>query len=640
MCGICGIAGTTEMPLESVIRKMCNTIVHRGPDGEGIYTAPGVGLGMRRLAIIDLLTGDQPMSNETGSVQVVLNGEIYNFRELRHNLMQKGHIFKTCSDTEVIPHLYAEFGIGFVEQLNGMFAIALWDQGKRRLLLIRDRVGIKPLFYSVKGDTLFFGSEIKCILAANGSDRTVDLRALDQFLTFEYSASPRTLFSDVRKLPPGGWLTWDRGKLREGRYWQFQDNKQQELDLTDNQWAERLKDILDSAVKRQMVSDVPIGCFLSGGIDSSIITSAMHRSSKETPKTFSIGFSDKTYNELKFARIMAKHCKTDHYEKLLNPDYLSLVEKIIFHMDQPIGDFSVFPTYLVSKIAREKVTVILSGDGGDELFAGYDTYVADRVARWTVDLLPNKAHALVPCLANYIPVTRAKKGLFNRLRFFLECAGLPPGWQHLRWMVFLTPDKKRELYREDMYEEVAHQTEEIVFEYLDGCDQDRLQQQLFCDARFYLAENILPKVDLMSMATSLETRVPYLDNEVVSFVNAMPSRLKWKGFRRKHVLKQAYSSELPSAIQARRKEGFSIPLKNWLQTTWNPLLHDLLSEHRLSRDGLLNPKTVSRWIRQHENNQAHHSHSLWSLMVFQLWKDRWMNRPSFSDERAGAAVRW
>jgi asparagine synthase (glutamine-hydrolysing) len=609
MCGICGIATTGEQPSELLIRKMCNTIAHRGPDGEGIFTAPGIGLGMRRLAVIDLVTGDQPMANETGSIQVVFNGEIYNYRELRHDLIERDHIFRSNCDTEVIPHLYEEYGVDFIEKLNGMFAIALWDIENGRLLLTRDRIGIKPLFYSVKDGSLFFGSEVKCLLAVNGSHRHLDIHALDQLLTFEYTASPRTLLKDVNKLEPGNFLTWQRGELRKCCYWKLSDEKPENPHFSGDEWAERLKIVLDDAVKRQLVSDVPLGCFLSGGIDSSIITSAMNRGSRSAPKTFSIGFSDQTYNELKFARVMAKHCQTEHHEAVLDPDYLSLVEKVIYHMDQPIGDFSVFPTYLVSKIAREKVTVVLSGDGGDELF----------------DLLPSGFHLRLNYLAEHIPLTPAKKGILNRLRYFLECAGLPKSWQHMRWMVFLTPARKRELYDKEVYEAVADQTEEIILQYLDGYAEDRLQRQLFCDAGFYLAENILPKVDLMSMATSLETRVPYLDNEVVALVSSMPSKLKWKGLERKNILKKAYRNELPPAILARKKEGFSIPLKNWLQMEWNPLMHDLLSENTLKQDGLFNPATVSRWIHEHEDNQANHSHLLWSLMVFQLWKNRWMH---------------
>jgi len=321
---------------------------------------------------------------------------------------------------------------------------------------------------------------------------------------------------------------------------------------------------------------------------------------------------------------MARHCQTDHQEAILKADYLSLVEKLVYHMDQPIGDFSIFPTYLVSKIAREKVTVVLSGDGGDELFAGYDTYVADRLAKRTTDCLPRYFHPGLHYLSQKIPLTSSKKGLLNKTRYFLECASLPKVWQHMRWMVFLTPTQKRELYRRSVYEEVEKQTDQIILQYLDSCLEDRMQNQLFCDSRFYLAENILPKVDLMSMAVSLETRVPYLDNEVVSLLCSMPSRMKWKGITRKFILKKAYRADIPFTILSRKKEGFSIPLKIWLNNEWNPLMHDLLSRENLKQDNLFNHSTVERWIKEHETHKANHSHILWILMIFQLWKKQFV----------------
>jgi asparagine synthase (glutamine-hydrolysing) len=623
MCGICGIATAGEQPSRELIRKMCSTIVHRGPDGEGVFVAPGVGLGMRRLAIIDLVTGDQPMANESGSVQIVFNGEIYNFQELRRDLESRGHRFATHSDTEVVPHLYEEHGPGFAEKLNGMFAIALWDAEAGRLVLARDRIGIKPLFYSVRDGTLFFGSEVKAILAAGGSRRGLDLEALDQLLTFEYTASPRSLFDDVRKLEPGSFLVWQRGNLEKKAFWEL-PRRDPDESASDDAWAERLKAVFNAAAKRQMVSDVPLGSFLSGGIDSSILVSAMSQTSDEPPKTFSIGFRNETYDELKFARTMAQHCGTEHREAVLEPHYLSLVDKLVHHMDQPIGDFSIFPTYLVSKIAREHVTVVLSGDGGDELFAGYDTYVADRMARRTTDLVPAGFRRALAHVAGHLRPTEDKKGLRNNLRFFLEGARLPSDWQHMRWMVFLSPAQKRELYHPDVFERVAGEAGRTIERFLDYEGRDRLQGQMFGDVRFYLAENILPKVDLMSMATSLETRVPYLDNEVVDLVARMPSRLKWRGRTRKYILKKAYAADLPRAILAREKQGFSIPLKAWLNREWNPLMRDTLSEGALRRDGWLNPATVGRWIREHEAQRANHSHILWSLMVFQLWRQRFL----------------
>jgi asparagine synthase (glutamine-hydrolysing) len=647
MCGICGIATRGWEPDPAVIRRMCRTLAHRGPDGEGLHVAPGVGLGMRRLAIIDLVTGSQPMGNEAGDVQIVFNGEIYNFAELRDGLERRGHRFRTRSDTEVIPHLYEEHGLDFAVLLNGIFAIALWDAPRRRLLLVRDRMGIKPLFYAVRDGVLTFGSEVKAILAAGGSGRQLDLAGLDQLLTFEYTASPWTLLADVRKLPPAGWLTWTDGELREGRYWDLGEAEAPlgpatgawraaarprsralpariagagDERISADEWAARLRETLDRAVQRQLVSDVPLGSFLSGGIDSSILVSAMSRASERPVKTFSIGFRDATYDELPFARQVARHCGTEHREAVLDPSYRDLLEEVVLHMDQPIADFSVFPTLLVSKVARQEVTVVLAGDGGDELFGGYDAYAADRLARWTLDLLPGPLRRALGRLGGRVPPSAAKKGLRNTLPRFLEGAALPRAWEHMRWMIFLPPAQRRALYRPDVLRDLERQAGELVLHYLDNAGSDRLQRQLFCDTRFYLPENILVKVDLMGMAASIETRVPYLDNEVLDLAARMPSSLKVHRGERKHVLKRAYADALPPEILRRGKHGFSIPLKTWLTGEWNDLLRDLLSERELREEGLFEPAVVEGWVREHEEGRANHSHLLWALMVFRLWK--------------------
>jgi asparagine synthase (glutamine-hydrolysing) len=592
---------------------------------------------MRRLAVIDLQTGQQPMANETGTIQVVFNGEIYNYRELRHELEQTGHSFHTSSDTEVIPHVYEEYGLNFPAKLNGIFAIALWDQDLQRLLLTRDRMGVKPLFYAVRDGTLYFGSETKCILAADGSRRELDIYGLDQFLTFEYTASPWTLFTDIKKLRPGSWFTWKGGESHSGNFWEL-PTQQGDPGWSEDEWAQRLRDILDRSVKRQLVSDVPLGCFLSGGIDSSILVSAMSRATNQPVKTFSIGFANESYNELRFARQMANLCHTDHHEAVLEPEYLGVVDQVIRHMDQPIADFSVFPTLLVSRAAREKVTVVLSGDGGDELFSGYDTYAADRIAQRSVDLLPSSIRKALLSLAQHIPLSDSKKGIRNKLRRFFEGGCLPADWQHMRWMTFLSASQKRELYLPDIYAEVLRQDERIVLMYLDNPGDDRLQRQLYCDTRFYLAEDILAKVDSMSMASSLETRVPYLDNEMLDFVLRMPSRLKRRGRNRKYLLKKAYSEYLPATILSREKQGFSIPVKSWLNREWNELMHVVLDEQEIRKDSLLNPKTVTRWIREHETNRANHSHILWALMVFRLWKDVFLSQVNPEKLRSEVSV--
>ena len=623
MCGIAGIATRGSTPARELLRGMCDVIRHRGPDGEGIYVAPGVGLGMRRLAVIDLATGDQPVANETGTVQAVFNGEIYNYRELRARLLAKGHRFRGHSDSEVIPHLYDEYGLGFLAQLNGMFAIALWDSTQRRLLLARDRVGIKPLFYSQYRGSLYFASEVKSLLAAGGSAREIDPLGLDQLLTFEYTASPTTLFKDVRKLAPGTWLTWHDGTVQQGTYWSLPDAGAPTLAGSIPEIAERLRTTLTEAVRRQLVSDVPLGAFLSGGIDSSILVSAMTEVSPEPPLTFSVGFGDASYNELRFARRVAEHCGTRHHQEVLTPDYLSVLPEVVAQLDQPIADFSVFPTLLVARMARSRVTVALSGDGGDELFAGYDTYQADRYSARLLDWLPRPLRANIERLARFVPMGSGKRGVGNQVRRFLEGAALPAPWQHMRWMIFLQEQSKVRLYTPHFRAQIPEQTGELVKASLENAlPSDRLAAQMRCDLRFYLAEDILPKVDAMSMSSSLEARVPYLDNEMLDLALAIPATLKLRRGVRKWILREAFAGRLPQEILRRGKEGFSMPMKNWLNKEWNPLMHELLSADNLARDGLFDARYVALLMREHEARTRNHSHLLWALMVFQLWRDR------------------
>lgn len=621
MCGICGVATQGETPDAARVRRMCATLVHRGPDGEGVHVAPGIGLGMRRLAIIDLEGGQQPISDETGEITVVFNGEIYDHRERRAELEARGHVFRTRSDTEVIPHLYEEHGLDFVEHVNGIFAIALWDARRRRLVLVRDRCGVKPLLWALRDGQLFFGSEAKCLLAAGASDRRVDLVALDQLLTFEHTASPRTLFDDVHALEPGGRLVFEDGRARVDSFFRWPERRADDPAAGDaDGWARRLRETLDAAVARQMGSDVPLGAFLSGGIDSSILVSAMSRASTRPVKTFSIGFTDRSYDELRFARLVAKHVGAEHHEEVLDPSRLDLVPRVVRHLDLPIADFSVFPTLLVSEMARKHVTVALAGDGGDELFAGYDTLVADRVVHATLDPLPAPVRRAVTALGARLRETSQKRGWRNSLRRLLEGAALPPRLGHARWMIFLSPDERRALFRPDVLHAVEGEAERTLLAHLEAHGNTRLERALACDLRFYLAEDILPKVDLMSMAASLEARVPYLDDEVLRLALVMPASLKLRRGVRKWILRRAFADALPPEILRRGKEGFSIPMKQWLGREWRPLVRDLLSRDALARDGLFEPGTVARWIDEHERGVVNRSHGLWALLVFQLWK--------------------
>jgi asparagine synthase (glutamine-hydrolysing) len=636
MCGIAGVATRASTPPRELIGAMCEVMRHRGPDGEGVHLEPGIGLGMRRLAVLDLVTGDQPVTNESGSVHAVFNGEIYNYRELRAELTARGHRFRGTGDSEVIPRLYEEHGLEFLSRLNGMFAIALWDSRLKTLLLARDRMGIKPLYYSLHGGNLWFASEVKCILAAGGSARAIDPLGVDQLLTFEYTASPVTLFEDVRKVPPGGWLTFCGGKLHQGRFWSLPAAAPGPVtDVTE--LTGRVRTSLLAAVRRQLASDVPLGAFLSGGIDSSILVAAMTEVSPTPPLTFSIGFGDPTYSELRYARTVAAHCGTRHHEEILTPDYLSLLPEVISQLDQPIADFSVFPTLLVARMARRRVTVALGGDGGDELFGGYDTYRADRLSSRLLDWQPAPVRAAAEWLARGLPLGKGKRGLANELRRFLEGARLPSDWQHLRWMVFLREEQRARLYTRDFRARVAGAAEGLVRAVLEDGGADRLDAQMRCDLRLYLPEDILAKVDAMSMATSLEARVPYLDNEVVDLALAIPSDLKVRGGVRKWILKRAFASALPEAVLRRGKEGFSMPMKQWLTHEWNGLMHELLSPRALAAEGLFDARYVEQLMREHETGTHNHSHLLWALMVFQLWRDRFEAATELPGVRVHAA---
>ncbi|OQX95768.1 asparagine synthase (glutamine-hydrolyzing), partial [candidate division KSB1 bacterium 4572_119] len=449
MCGICGIAyNDVERTVDgNLIKKMCDVIYHRGPDDEGVYVNRNCGIAMRRLSIIDLVTGKQPISNETGDVWIVFNGEIYNHKEIRAELEAKGHKFATNTDTESIVHAYEEFGEACVEKLNGMFAFAIWDKRKNELFLARDRLGIKPLYYLFDKKRLVFGSEIKSILQAGDIPKRIDLQALDNFLTFEYIPAPLSIFQDIKKLAPGHTLTMKNNEIFIRKYWDL-EVKKTEADFF--QRKEALRNMLQDAVKIRLMSDVPLGAFLSGGIDSSTIVALMSKVMDRPVKTFSIGFEDQTYNELEYARLIAKKYNTEHQEFIIQPNAVELADHLLQYLDEPFGDFSIFPTYLVSKMAREYVTVILSGDGGDELFAGYDTYIADQMADRFMKLPGFFRNKMLAPFLNAIPPSPKKKGLINRAKRFVEGMRLPDDLQHTRWMIFLQQLEREMLFTDDM----------------------------------------------------------------------------------------------------------------------------------------------------------------------------------------------
>jgi len=624
MCGIAGIAALRggPPPDPTRVRAMCGAMIYRGPDDEGVEALDGVTLGMRRLSIIDLAGGHQPMANEDGRIRVVFNGEIYNFAELRAQLIAAGHRFATRSDTEVLVHGYEEWGDGVLRRLNGMFAIALHDRTRRRLLLARDPIGIKPLYWAVADGELRWGSEIKVVLAGGPLARTLDTDALNEFLSWEYVPGAGTLLREVRKLEPGVCLAADleSGDLRFTTYWDV-PSEAPGPDRSAAAWADEVDAALAAAVRRQLVSDVPLGAFLSGGVDSSLMTAAMGPA-----RTFSIGFADPSYNELAWSERVARHLGLSHTTERLEPDIADLFQKLMPHLDDPIGDFSIFPTYLVSRLARRSVTVALGGDGGDELFAGYETYAAHAWARRTLDRAPAalRQRALAHLLDGVRP-RPAKKGLINKGKRFLEGLAHDPALGHARWRLFLTDAQRTALFTLDARRAFTRPADaHIRALFARAGARDPLARGLYVDLKSYLCDDILTKVDRMSMAVSLEARVPYLDLDLVALAFQVPSNLKLRGNRTKAILKEVAARHVPAECVYRPKEGFSIPIKQWLKTSLRPLMEDLLSDARLRRRGLFDPACVGRLKRQHLAGTHNHSHTLWSLMVFEAWADQWL----------------
>jgi len=583
-------------------------------------------MGMRRLSIIDLSGGHQPMCTAAGSVWVVFNGEIYNFREIRSELVATGHRFQTNSDTEVLVHGYEEHGEDFVDRLNGMFGFALWDDKRKRLILGRDRMGVKPLYYYLGNEMLAFASEVKALTALESVPREVDPLALDEFMTLEYTLAPRTLLKNVHKLQPGHLLVVEGSRVCEKRYWKPRIRSI----VTEAEACAALRTELRAAVERRLISDVPLGAFLSGGIDSSIIVGLMAEIQDRPVQTFSIGFDDKSYNELDYARRVARRFGTDHFDMVLKPDPVGFLDDFQAYLDEPIGDVSIFPTFLVSQVARRKVTVVLSGDGGDELFGGYDWYAAQRLAGWYQGALPTPVRSALGRLAAALPPAEKKKGPINKLKRFTEGFELPEDLEHYRWICFLTDDTRRRLYSPDLLASLpdGNAFARLRDRFGEAREYEGLNRNIWVDLNVYLPEDILVKVDLASMANSLEARTPFLDYRVVELALSIPGSMKLKGSRRKHVLKEAFADLLPREIIERKKEGFSIPMKNWLRAELREAMHDLLNASTIGPLGLFHWSEIERMIAEHERGIQNHAHRLWCLMVFVLWHRKFIQKSS------------
>lgn len=622
MCGIAGIVALRgDAPSRADVVRMCDAITYRGPDDAGYLVEGQVVLGMRRLSIIDLAGGHQPIFNEDGTVGVVYNGEIYNYRKLRDWLKSLGHSFRTASDTEVIVHLWEQFGIDFAKHLNGMFAIALYDRVRQRVVLARDHVGIKPLYYALGADALIFGSEVKAVLESGRVPRRLDVDGLAQYLSWEYVPGAGTLLQDIHRLEPARTLELDlaTGRSTVRRFWNPLTAAGTAPVRTDAEWEDEVDAVVHRAVRSQLVSDVPLGAFLSGGVDSSLVVAAMGEA-----ETFSIGFDDPSYNETQWSKRVADHLGVRHHVEIIRPQVRDLFEHLMHFMDDPIGDFSIFPTYLVSKLASQHVKVVLSGDGGDELFGGYETFLAEEKFRTWQKLPGWLRQGVIEPAIEALPPTSVKKGLVNKAKRFVEGARLDSSWGHARWRVFCDEVVRSRLFTEDARRKArtpvgAH----ILALQAEARDRDAKDRALYVDFSSYMVDNCLTKVDRMSMASSIEARVPLLDREVVELAFRLPSRLKYDGSHTKILLKRVAARHVPHECVYRPKEGFSIPIKNWLKDEFRGLVERYLAPERLKSEGLFEPEVVQRLWREHLDNRANHSHLLWSLLVFEQWRDRW-----------------
>src|SRR6266850_902268 len=619
MCGICGIfeyERRVDIPGE-LVHRMNQTMIHRGPDDGGVFVGPGIGLGHRRLSIIDLAGGHQPMSNEDATVWVLLNGEIYNYPELRAELLQRGHKFTTKSDTEAIVHLYEDYAEGCFAKLRGMFSIALWDSRKRKLVLARDRVGKKPLFYAADGKRILFGSELKALLADDSLSKELDYQALSDYFSFGYIPAPKTIYRAVRKVMPGHYLVASASGVHESCYWDLSFAKVEQR--SEAEWCERLQHELCEATRIRLMSDVPLGAFLSGGIDSSAVVAMMSHLMKRAVTTCSIGFEEEKYNETEYARQVSKLFSTDHHEQSVQPNALEIVDKLAWHYDEPFADSSAIPTYYVSKIARGQVTVALGGDGGDESFAGYRRYKLDYYENRLRSHVPAALRRsifgplgrLYPALAWAPRIFRAKATFRSLSRSPLE--------GYFNSISYFRPHDKKQLFTSEFQNRLGgYDSIDVFHRYYDRADTDDLLSKIqYVDIKTYLTDDILTKVDRASMAVSLEVRAPMLDHKFMETVASIPSGLKLHNGTGKYILKKALEPTLPTDILYRAKQGFAIPLDVWFRRELKDIAHKAILE---TEDGILDQGFLKKVWDQHQRGYYDRSALLWATLMFRKWQ--------------------
>ena len=631
MCGITGWVNlnrnSPDIHDQDVLHSMCESIVHRGPNSEGIWLGEGAALGMRRLSIIDLHTGDQPVYSEDRSVVAMVNGELYNFREVRSELEKKGHKFVTQTDVEIVPHLYEEYGDDFVDHLNGMYAIALWDTRKKKFILARDRFGEKPLYYGIFDNKLIYASEPKAILAHPAVEREMDLDSFRQYLSFDYVPAPRSIYKGISKLPAAHVLTVENGDVKIRRYWNLtfaRNGHTPDLDTA----ASDLRELISDSVRTRLVADVPLGVLLSGGIDSSTVAAFATQHATETVKTFSIGFAEDSFDETKYAREVAAHLATDHHEEILSAETAGdLISEIGGWLDEPLSDGSLIPTYLLARFVRKHVTVALGGDGGDELFAGYPMYYGHKVAERYRSIPQFIRSGLIEPLVQSLPVSSKNLSFDYRAKRFVRSANYDVIERHHSWFGSFTRDEQKHLLTGNVQMRSSADIYAGPRDLLNICDAPNdIERMQYLDINYYMAEDILSKVDRASMAVSLETRAPFLDHRIGEFAASLPLEFKLRGSKGKYILRKAVEGLVPASVLDRPKKGFGIPIAAWLNGRLNPLMHDLLDRNRLTEQGLFEPEYVSKLINEHEKGVASHHKQLWTLLVFQLWYDNFLKR--------------
>lgn len=636
MCGIAGLVDLNSRPADTTaLRRMCDLLEHRGPDDQGMYVNCSAALGQRRLSIIDLASGQQPMSNEDGTIWLTFNGEIYNYRELRKELTSRGHRFATDSDTETIVHAYEEYGEDCVHHLRGMFAFAVWDTRQQRLLMARDRAGKKPLFYTIIGGQFVFSSELQSLAGFPGFRRDISPQAVDDFLTYGYVPPPGSIFQGVHKLPPGCLLTLTpntgQREPQIRRYWQLDYSPKLRFSCEDEA-LDAFTEVLTEAVRLRMVSDVPIGALLSGGIDSSLVVALMSGLGSESVETFSIGFEDQGFNELPYARMVAERYGTRHHEFIVRPDAVEILPDLVRHYGEPFADSSAVPSYYVSRLTRQHVTVALNGDGGDESFAGYDRYlgsiVAERYRRLPAIL---RKRVIEPTLS-LVPESLPARNRLRQARRFVANAAEPEAVRYSRWVSQFSPERRQQLYTSGFCEQLgSYQAETLYLEEAsrarERCDNgiDRL---LALDVETYLPSDLLVKMDIASMANSLEVRSPFLDHKVMEFAARLPAQYKLRGRQSKYLLRRLGRRLIPPGALNRRKMGFGVPLARWFRNELQPMLHDVVLSDRALQRGYFNPDYLRGLVQDHTNSKTDHSFQLWALLWLELWHREFYDAPA------------